>query len=56
MSESCNFMVVICPDCGKRRTERCASLYSLCRGFRGYNERCDKCEKKKSHNPSRRGQ
>lgn len=44
MEGFCNFDVIVCPDCGKRRTKRHDNLYSLSGGFMGRSDLCDDCK------------
>jgi hypothetical protein len=48
MKGFCNFSVIVCPECGKRRTKRHDSIYSLADGFDGRLDLCDECKAKES--------
>lgn len=44
--EHCNFIVIVCPVCKKRTTETCG-VYAMQGGFRGCEEICEECRKKR---------
>ena len=46
MPEMSNIMVVVCPECDKRTTERQDAIYDMTNGFQWRMGTCEKCLKK----------
>ena len=44
--EYCNFVVIVCPTCGKQYTETCG-VYAMAGGFYGEEDECEKCREER---------
>ena len=56
MSEWSNIIVVCCPQCGTRVTERSDAIYEMTGGgFMGVTGTCAKCKKKNQKRAKKRG-